>query len=380
MPGLVAVVTLGGPQFVTQLERVWAGGDAILPIDARLPHALIDELLGALRPTAILDSEGQRSPRREGRGVDDGDAVVIATSGTTGVSKGVVLTHDGVAASARATTHRLGIDPTRHSWLACLPVAHIGGLSVITRALLTGTALVAQAGFDAAAVTAAAIAGVTHVSLVATALARIDPTRFERILIGGSAAPGDLPANTTTTYGLTETGSGIWYRDAIADGRPGREGLIPGAELRIVGGGIEVRGPMLLRSYRGPETDVDPRGADGWFATGDAGRLDDGRLVVEGRRGEMIISGGQNIWPQRVERVLADHPSVAEVLVWGRPDPEWGQTVTASIMTRATMDRPTVEELRSFARDHLPPYALPRAVEYVESLPRTALGKLRRDR
>jgi O-succinylbenzoic acid--CoA ligase len=376
MRGLVAVVTHGGATFVEQMARIWAAGDAVLPIDARLPAALVDQLLAELRPTALIDPTGATTVRADGRSVDAGDAVVIATSGTTGTAKGVVLTHDAVAASAHATSAWLGVDPARHRWLACLPVAHIGGLSVITRAQATGTPLIALPGFDAEAVRAAALSGATHVSLVATALTRVDATAFERILLGGSAAPARMPANATMTYGLTETGSGIWYRDAAHGSASARQGLIDGAELRIVDGNIQVRGPMLLRCYRRRNDDTDPRAADGWFATGDGGSLDDGGLRVDGRLGDLIVTGGQKVWPQIVERALSEHPGVADVLVYGRPDAEWGHAVTAMVVPRDTINMPTVEDLRAFGRDRLAPYALPRAVELVATLPRTALGKL----
>jgi o-succinylbenzoate---CoA ligase len=289
----------------------------------------------------------------------------------------VVLTHDAVAASARATSARLGIDPDRDRWLCCLPVAHVGGLSVITRALVTGTGLEVHAGFDAGAVTDAARRGATRVSLVATTLARLDTSRFTTVLVGGSAVPPAAPANAVVTYGMTETGSGVVY-----DGCP-----LDGVEVRIVEGIIEVRGPMLARAYRhppvGPDAAVetDPRDTHGWLSTGDAGEIDpDGRLVVHGRRGDLIITGGENVWPAPVEALLARHPGVSDVLVTARPDPEWGQTVTAVVVAADPSAPPTLAELREHVRNDLPAFCAPRALELVDALPRTALGKLRRPR
>ena len=112
----------------------------------------------------------------------------------------------------QATSDRLGVDPSRHAWVACLPLAHVGGLSVVTRALLTGTPLTVLPGFDADAVEALGRAEkATHLSLVPAALRRLDPALFTRILLGGSRPPGDLPANVVVTYGMTETGSGVVY-------------------------------------------------------------------------------------------------------------------------------------------------------------------------
>src|SRR4051794_18148570 len=136
--------------------------------------------------------------------VDDGDALVVATSGSTGEPKGVVLTHDAVRASATATSARLDVDPRADRWLSVLPLAHVGGLSVVTRAVHTGTPFTFDVDADA-----------TLVSMVATQVRRTDVSRFRAVVVGGAAPPDDLPSNAITTYGMTETGSGVVY-----DGRP----------------------------------------------------------------------------------------------------------------------------------------------------------------
>ncbi|MGH9094607.1 MAG: class I adenylate-forming enzyme family protein [Acidimicrobiales bacterium] len=291
----------------------------------------------------------------------------MATSGTTGAPQGVVLTHDAVAASARATSRRLGVDAGRHRWVACLPLNHVGGLSVVTRALLTGTPLDVLARFDVEAVGALAGPEVL-ISLVATTLGRIGAEQFHTVVLGGSAPPGNLADNVVTTYGLTETGSGVVY-----DGVP-----LDGVDVAIAGGEVRVRGPMLLRAYRDGTVPLD---ADGWLATGDAGYLDPaGRLRVRGRLEELIITGGDNVWPAPVEAILRTHPRVAEVAVAGRPDPEWGERVVAWVVPVSPGDPPTVEELRRLVRDHLAAYAAPRQMVVVERLPRTSIGKVQRNR
>lgn len=300
--------------------------------------------------------------------MEPGDALVMATSGTTGGPKGVVLTHTAVAASAAATSARLGVDPTAHRWLACLPLSHVGGLSVVTRALLTGTPLEVQPGFDAAAVSAAAGPDV-FVSLVPTTLRRVPAHQFHTVVLGGSTPPSaaELPANAITTYGMTETGSGVVY-DGVA---------LDGVEVAIgPGGEIRLRGPMLLRAYRDGSVPLD---SEGWLATGDAGRISaTGRLVVDGRIGDLIISGGENVWPAAVEAVLRQDPSVADVAVTGRPDPEWGQRVVAWVVAADASAPPTLDRLRARVKEQLAPWAAPRELVVVGELPKTALGKVRR--
>jgi O-succinylbenzoic acid--CoA ligase len=365
MSSLVAIDLPAGPAFVTALRRVWDAGDAALPIDRRLAWPARAALVAAMAPSAVIDPGG-RQPLGGGRPVDDGDALVLATSGTTGQPKGVVLTHAAVAASAWATSARLGVDPERHRWLACLPLSHVGGLSVVTRALITGTGLVVQDGFSASLVQASAGPDVL-VSLVPTALRRVDAGCFHCVVLGGSAPPADLPPNVVTTYGMTETGSGVVY-----DGVP-----LDGVEVRVDDGGqIHLRGPMLLRAYRDGTVPLDP---SGWLATGDAGSWGpDGRLRVDGRLSDMIITGGENVWPLAVEAILATHPLVGEVMVAGQPDPEWGQRVVAYVVPAGSP--PALDDLRSLVREQLAPFAAPRQLVLVTSLPKTALGKVIRPR
>ena len=221
MGRLQPIDAVPGPAFVDALRRAWDDGDAVVPVDPRLPGPARDSMLAALGA---------------GDAVDDGDALVLATSGTTGAPKGVVLTHDAVRASALATSARLAVDPEVDTWSSALPLAHVGGLSVVLRALVTGTPL--TFGPDEPA---------TLVSLVATQLGRMDTTRFRVVVLGGAAPPEVRPANCVTTYGMTETGSGIVY-----DGVP-----LDGVDVRAVDGELHVRGPMLLRAYRSGEDPKD---------------------------------------------------------------------------------------------------------------------------
>jgi O-succinylbenzoic acid--CoA ligase len=350
MPRLIALDALGDA-FVEGLQRAWSAGDAVLPLDPRLPPPARQAVLTAARP---------HDPVREG------DALVLATSGTSGRPKLVVLTHAAVAASARATSARLGVDPSTDRWLACLPLAHVGGLSVVSRALVTGTACTVHERFEAAAVEAAARAGCTRTSLVPAALSRIDAGLFRTILVGGQAPPAERPAHVVATYGMTETGSGIVY-----DGHP-----LDGVELRIDDDGqILVRGPMLLRAYR---DGADPKDADGWYPTGDLGRLEGARLAVHGRADDLIVSGGQNVWPAVVEDALRTHPAVQEVAVIGEPDPAWGQRVVAVVVPVDWTAPPSLQALRDHAASTVPAYAAPKEVRLRRAIPRTSTGKVQR--
>ena len=287
----------------------------------------------------------------------------MLTSGTTGAPKAAVLTHDAVAASARATSARLQVDPATDRWLACLPLAHVGGLGVVTRALLTGTPLTVVPD-----VRAAPDDGATLVSLVPAQLPRVDPARFRTILLGGSAMPPDLPPNAVPTYGMTETGGGVVYA-----GTP-----LEGVELRTDDRGqLLVRAPMLLRAYR---DGTDPRIQGGWYPTGDAGTWDPAarRVTVAGRIGDVIVTGGEKVWPAPVEARLAAHPLVREALVFGRPDPTWGHRVVARVVPADPAAPPTLDDLRGWVKEALPPWAAPHELELADHLPRTALGKLRR--
>jgi len=326
-----------GPDFVAALQAAWDAGDAVLPLDPRLP---------APARRAVLDAARIADP------VEEDDALVVATSGTTGAPRAVVLTHDAVRASALATSARLDVDPATDTWLSALPLAHVGGLSVVLRSLLTGTPLT----FDPEA-------PATLVSLVATQLRRMDVSRFRAVVLGGAAAPEDRPPNCVVTYGMTETGSGVVY-----DGVP-----LDGVEARAVDGQLHVRGPMLLRCYR---DGTDPKDADGWLPTGDGGTVEQGVVRVTGRLADVVVTGGEKVWPDPVERIVRRVPGVAEVAVAGRPDAEWGQRVVAWVVPDGTP--PDLDAVRDAVRAELPAYCAPKELVVVDGLPRTASGKVRR--
>jgi len=307
-------------------------------------------------------------------GVDDDVALVIATSGSTGDAKGAELSHAALDASADATMNRIGLrDDDR--WLACLPWHHIGGLQVLLRARRFGTPLVVHETFDVARV--AAEDAVTLVSLVPTQLLRlldagVDLRRFRAILLGGAPAPVSLleraaaaGARVVTTYGMSETCGGCVY-----DGEP-----LDGVEVALGSDGrIRLRGPMLMQRYRlRPDLTADAL-RDGWLVTNDLGHLDDdGRLHVDGRVDDVVVTGGENVVTSAVAARLAEHPLVRDAAVTGVADAEWGQRLVAVVVPVGAP--PTLPQLRAWCAQTLAPAAQPRQLVLVDALPLLASGK-----
>ncbi|WP_062347651.1 AMP-binding protein [Herbidospora yilanensis] len=331
------------------------GGPAILPVAPSLPDRAVRALFDTLRPTHVT-TPGGTSVLPGGVPAEDDTAVIIATSGSTGVPKGIELSARALLASARASLDRIGAGPGDR-WLCCLPPSHVSGLQVITRALLCGTDPIVHESFDPEKVMAA---GADHVSLVPTQLRRLpDVSAFTTILLGGAPATADLKARHARifhTYGMTETCGGCVY-----DGRP-----LDNVDLKLdAEGRVMIAGPMLMNGHR-----LGPRLSGPWFTTSDLGEIDDGELRILGRADDVINTGGQKVVAGVVQNVLATHPKVREVVVVGRPDPEWGQIVVAVVAGEATL-----EELRGHAKSELPAYAAPKALVQVTALPLLPNGK-----
>ncbi len=367
MAEVVLLAMEPGPRWVEALQKVWDAGDAVAPVDAAAPAPHRELIARALAPTAVVEDDGERRSLAGGRPAEPGDALVMATSGTSGDPKGVVLTHRALAAAAHTTAEGAGADASS-TWLACLPLHHIGGFGVVSRALLTGAGLMVQPRVDPQAIAAVAHQ-VTHTSLVAAVLDRVDTSAFDAVLLGGSAVPADRPSNCIATYGMTESAGGIVY-----DGR-----ALAGVEVAVdASGQVLLRSPSLLRCYRDGKVPLD---ADGWYRTGDLGALDaEGTLTVFGRADDVIVTGGEKVWPGPVEELLRSHPGVRDVAVVGRPHPRWGEAVTAVVVPADPSQAPQLDELRDLVKASLPAYAAPHALELAPALPRTSLGKLGRGR
>lgn len=345
-------------------EMAWAffacarAGVAFLPINARLTPVEVARL--------PIDVEGV-----------PGDPTIAAlfTSGTTGVPKLIELTERNFRANAFASGEIMGHEADQR-WLGTLPLFHIGGLAMLFKCAVYGASIQLERQFDAVRASEALDHGVTHASFVPTMLDRVLDVRGERpftgvraVLIGGGpmttaqlkrARGAGLPV--LQTYGLTEACSQVTTeRLDEADGTSAGR-AIPGVEIRLVDGEIEVRGPTVAK------------GAGEWLRTKDLGEIDaQGRLKILSRRADLIVSGGENVYPAEIEAVLRECAGVRDVAVVPRDDATWGQ-VPVAVIAGAVTD----ETLNAFVRARLASFKVPRAWVHVEEVPRNATGKIDR--
>ena len=391
-PLRAVLVKQATPRLVEMLAAALDGtGPAILPLDAGLPAGRLAELIAALAPGSIEDAEGVSTVRSAGKkGVAEGTAVIVGTSGSTGAPKGVELSAAALRHSARASLDRVGARPGER-WLCCLPATHVAGLQVLVRSLVSGTEPVLAERADAETV---AGSGCAHVSLVPTQLQRllgagvekqsVDRSTplagFSSVLLGGAAAPARLlnaaraaGVPVVTTYGMTETCGGCVYDGVPLDGV--RLAIRDDDMREAESARIWIAGPVLFSGYRG-EQDGPAALVEGWFRTGDLGRLDSsGRLTVRGRADDVINTGGHKVVPGEVAAALQTCPGVTDVAVLGQPDPEWGERVVAVVVPADPADPPALELLRLHVRDRLPRYAAPSRVVMVDAVPMLPTGK-----
>ncbi len=418
----VALIAGSSSDVIVAMHATTLLGGVFVPLNVRLAVPELAEQLRSADPAVVLcdgphedlanaatKSAGSPTPLRlplppvpaatalvDAHDPDDCHSIIY-TSGTTGRAKGVMLTFGNFWASATASALNLGLDP-HDRWLACLPLYHVGGLSIPIRSVIYGTAVDLHGGFDPRAVNAGARAGyVTLLSVVPTMLGRMlaaDELPFDgslrAVLVGGGpvsrsllerAAARGLPV--VQTYGLTEAGSQVTTlapSEAMSHlGSAGRPLL--SMDLRVAAasgdpGEIEIRGPAVTPGYYRDPTATAAAFGDGWLHTGDVGVLDDeGFLTVLDRRDDVIVSGGENVYPAEVEAVLLTYPGIEAAAVVGLPDPEWGQRVTAAVVSAAPVRLTSLEPL---LRSRLAGYKLPAAIEQLEALPTTASGKVQR--
>jgi O-succinylbenzoic acid--CoA ligase len=366
----VAILLPPSAAFVETLHGCLLLGAAAMPIDPRLTEREREALADA---AALIDVrlDGESGSLKIARPAPRDVALVVHTSGTTGRPKPVHLSFGNVQANALGSAIALGLDPDER-WLAPLPLTHVAGLMVLLRSTIYATTVVLEPPpFDAARLRDDSI---TVVSLVPTMLQRVlddgipPGARLRCVLLGGAPATRALLARARDagypvqqTYGITEACSQVTVAgpgDLETVGHP-----LPGIAVELAPDGeILVTGATVA--------------GGGTLRTGDLGRLDErGRLTVIGRKADTIITGGENVGPAEVEAVLLEHPAVADAGVFGRPDPEWGESVTARVVLRAAA---SPDELRAWCAARLAGFKVPKAVELADALPRTASGKLLR--
>ena len=434
----LALLAGNGPGFVQMVHAAPRLGAVLVPLNTRLTGSELMWQMKDSEPSLLVYDETQREkvadiaaaspyPRHFSLAEVSAEAVsapatepdptaelvdlravhtIVYTSGTSGTPKGTMLTFGNHWWSAVGSALNLGLNPSDR-WLACLPLFHVGGLAILMRSLIYGMPVVLQDRFDPEEVNRAIDEdAVTIVSVVATMLHRMLEERGDRpyppnlrcILVGGGPVPRDLleecarrAVPVVQTYGLTEACSQVTTlapEDALrklgAAGKPlfPMEVRIEGEDARILPPGEEgqsvVRGPTVTAGYfrRPRETQEALRG--GWLHTGDIGYLDDqGYVYVLDRRDDLIVSGGENVYPAEVEEALRSHPDVLDAGVIGLPDEVWGQRVVAAVTLREGT-RVGEDELVAFCRSHLAPYKAPGEIRPVDELPRTATGKLLR--
>jgi O-succinylbenzoic acid--CoA ligase len=376
-PGARVALELADPlEFAIAMHACLLHGAAAVPIDLRLSaeERAVRAAHAAVVVTERLAGGARVWPRYAGPGdLLPQTATVMHTSGTTAAPKPVALTYGNWLANAFGSSVALGLDPDER-WLCAMPLAHVGGLSILIRSCVYATTVVLHERFSVPQVLEALMdraQRITMVSLVPTMLARLldaglsaPPSLRWALLGGGPIAPGllsraaDAGVPVAPTYGMTEACSQI-----ATFGLP-----LHGSELITSEREIWVRGPMVSPGA------VD---RDGWLHTGDLGEFADGRLQIIGRKADTIVSGGENVAPAEVEAVLLEHPDVADAGVKGVADDEWGEVVVAYVVLGGSAVADAAA-LAAHVRARLAPFKVPKRWEFVSELPRTASGKLLR--
>lgn len=394
----VAVVAEWSPDVVAVLLALFELDVPVALLHPRWTAAERARVIAALRPALVVDDGfhvGDARARPRARAGGDRTLAIVFTSGSTGTPRGVALNRRALVASAVASAANLGWRDD-DAWLGCMPLAHVGGLSILLRCLLARRTIVAtpELRFDSANVAATIERErVTLASLVPTMLDRLlatswqPPRTLRAVLLGGGPASPSLLARARDrgvpvlrTYGLTEACSQIATDPAAGDPCAAGDGLAPvsGAEIRVVEGIIHVRGPMLAQAYVTPSAAPLPLTPDGFFVTGDRGALDArGRLRVLGRSDDVIVTGGENVDPVEVEQALEACPGVAAACVFAVPDATWGSVVCAAIVSPSD-DSPTDGELLRALDERLASFKRPRRIARTTELCTGSSGKLDR--
>ncbi len=425
---LIGILSKNNHDTVELIFALWKIGAIPLPVNIRLLPGEVKELLEFVNCKLLLI---HKNIAEEKKSIDfpvndypfkldnihaftsnhaltslDDTALILFTSGSTGKPKAVKLSFNNLISSAQNANelfkHREG-----DRWLASLPFYHIGGFSILVRSVLSGCAVIIPDNLSIEAISdSVEHFSPTHLSLVSTQLKRlielnIQPGEDLRLTLlgGGFLEPGlvqksiDAGWKTCKSYGSTETASFItalnredFQRKPDSSGKP-----LASNEILILGknnnpcsamhsGEIVVKGNSTAKEYLNDPEESSQRFVNGYYHTGDFGILDeDGYLYVEARRNDLIISGGENINPVEVEKAIAGYEKVSEVCVFGQNDDEWGEIVSAVIVSENTFEFP-LEELKNYLTGKLAGYKHPRRIYFIEELPKTELGKVLKEK
>ncbi len=390
---LAAVLSLSSLTITRILYVALHLGLTVFPLDPSIPGERRDRFLAQAGCSLVLtDVELDRI--RESSGAASDIQLIVATSGSEGEPKGVMLSGGNIAASVAFSRSRLGLE-SGDLWLNCLPMFHIGGIMIVYRCLDAGAGMLLHSGFDPARVWSDLTSyPVTHISLVPAMLARLldvsgdatPPDSLRVALIGGGHLAPELAARAhaagwplCVSYGMSETCSQCATDCGDQAGLiPGQVGMpLDGFEIVLSQRGrIMVRGPAVMRGYLSSElTSCQGLCDGGWFETGDLGEIDaSGRLRVLGRADDMLISGGKTIHPSEIEDQMANCPGLDEVAVSARPDLTWGDVIVAVYTGSVSID-----EVEVWCRANLTSTLRPREFIQAPGLPRNGMGKLDRN-
>lgn len=399
----IGLYAANSTDYVIAIHAVLLLGKVLVPLNTRLTKneiktqletadvdlLLVDETLDVPVPQLMLTMRDAEPLAGRHTWKQDEVMSLMFTSGTTGRAKAVKQTYSNHVASAEAARHHLGYD-ARDRMLVVTPLFHMSGLAQVYRAACFGSTLYVETKFEAVrTLDLIAAERITHVSLVAVMLDRLLAMGLERhalriVLVGGGPVPQPLLEEAerrhipvAQTYGMTETCSQVaTLLPAEALDRLGSSGraILP-TRVRVNSDGeIEVSGPTVTPGYY-EQPEADAWTEDGFWRTGDLGTIQDGYLYVHDRRSDLIISGGENVYPAEIESVLRRCPGIEDAGVTGRNDATWGTVPVAYIV--GSYDPLELERLLS---EHLASYKHPKAYHIVRELPRNANGKLMRHR
>ncbi len=376
--GLVGLELSPGKDWAAAFFGCLIAGRVAVPLEPRLDAATLSAL--KQRCDFVVDQNHSSADEWASENLPDAHApaVLLLTSGTSGSRSEVVLSHGNLWAHAIASGEALGLGPSDR-WLSALPLTHAGGIGVLIRCLQWGAAAVLRSKWDGPeeiSLLSDSSENITLASLVPTTLARLleggleDPPALRRAIIGGAPLSSELRSRALAngipvfeSWGLTQTCGMVTLQGTTSGSGVGTP--IDGLEVQAT-----EEGELLVR---GATVSSGCLASDGWLHTGDVGRVENREVFVEGRLSSIVITGGENVMPERVEGELARHPSVRAALAYGIDDDQWGQRLVVDVV--AGSDAADETELLAFLRERLAAFEVPKEVRFVESIPSGPTGK-----